>query len=160
MPRKSRIDTPGALHHIMARGIEGGKIFRDNKDRDHFLERLENILKDTGTSCYAWALIPNHFHLLLRTGSTLLTTVMRRLLTGYAQWYNRRHKRQGHVFQNRYKSILCQEDKYFLELVRYIHLNPIRAKTVKDIEILGSYKYSGHSALMGTRPKSKQGGFK
>jgi len=149
MPRKSRIDTPGALHHIMARGIEGGKIFRDNKDRDHFIERLGNILKDTETACYAWALIPNHFHLLLRTGPTPVTTVMRRLLTGYAQWYNRRHQRQGHVFQNRYKSILCQEDKYFLELVRYIHLNPIRAKTVKDIEILNSYKYSGHSAIMG-----------
>ena len=76
MPRKSRIDTPGALHHIMARGIEGGKIFRDDKDRDQFLERLENILKETGTSCLAWALIPNHFHLLLRTGSTPITTVI------------------------------------------------------------------------------------
>ena len=149
MPRKSRIDAPGSLHHIMARGIEGGKIFRDDKDRNHFLERLENILRDTETSCYAWALIPNHFHLLLRTGLTPVTTVMRRLLTGYAQYFNRRHKRQGHVFQNRYKSILCQEDKYFLELVRYIHLNPIRAKTVKDIEILGAYKYSGHSTIMG-----------
>jgi putative transposase len=149
MPRKSRIDTPIALHHIMARGIEGGKIFRDDKDRDQFLERLETILKDTGTSCFAWALIPNHFHLLLRTGSTPITTIMRRLLTGYAQWFNRRHKRQGHLFQNRYKSILCQEDKYFLELVRYIHLNPVRAKRVKDIGILCTYKYSGHSSIMG-----------
>jgi putative transposase len=149
MPRKSRIDTPAALHHIMARGIEGGKIFRDDKDRDQFLERLETILKETGTSCFAWALIPNHFHLLLRTGSTPITTVMRRLLTGYAQWFNRRHRRQGHLFQNRYKSILCQEDKYLLELVRYIHLNPIRAKTVKDIGMLGSNKYSGHSTIMG-----------
>ena len=149
MPRQSRIDTPGALHHIMARGIEGGKIFRTTSDRKHFLERLENILKETETYCYAWALIPNHFHLLLRTGSTPITTVMRRLLTGYAQWYNRRYQRQGHVFQNRYKSILCQEDKYFLELVRYIHLNPVRAKIVKDLERLDSYKYSGQSVLMG-----------
>jgi REP element-mobilizing transposase RayT len=133
----------------MARGIEGGKIFRNNSDRDHFLERLEKILKETEASCYSWALIPNHFHLLLRTGPTPITTVMRRLLTGYAQWYNRKYKRQGHVFQNRYKSILCQEDKYFLELVRYIHLNPIRAKIVKDFDSLKKYKYCGHSAVMG-----------
>ena len=149
MPRQSRIDTPGALHHIMARGIEGGNIFRNDDDRGHFLERLENILKETETSCYAWALIPNHFHLLLRTGLTPITTVMRRLLTGYAQWYNRRYRRQGHVFQNRYKSILCQEDKYFLELIRYIHLNPVRAKIVEDLDNLGSYRYSGHSVIMG-----------
>jgi REP element-mobilizing transposase RayT len=149
MPRQSRIDTPGALHHIMARGIEGGKIYRNNYDREHFLERLEKILKETKTSCYAWALIPNHFHLLLRTGPIPITTVMRRLLTGYAQWYNHRYQRQGHVFQNRYKSILCQEEKYFLELIRYIHLNPIRAKIVKDLDILGSYKYCGHSVIMG-----------
>ena len=149
MPRQSRIDTPGALHHIMARGIEGGKIFRDNDDREHFIERLEKILKETETSCYAWALIPNHFHILLRTGPTPITTVMRRLLTGYAQWYNRRYRRQGHVFQNRYKSILCQEDKYFLELIRYIHLNPIRAKIVEDLDSLCSYRYSGHSVIMG-----------
>ncbi len=149
MPRQSRIDTPGALHHIMARGIEGGNIFRNDDDKEHFLERLEKILKETETSCYAWALIPNHFHLLLRTGTTPITTVMRRLLTGYAQWYNRRYRRQGHLFQNRYKSILCQEDKYFLELVRYIHLNPIRAGLVKDLDILGSYRYCGHSVVMG-----------
>jgi putative transposase len=149
MPRKSRIDTPGALHHIMARGIEGGKIFRNDDDRKHFLDRLKNILMETETSCYSWALIPNHFHLLLRTGATPITTVMRRLLTGYAQGYNRKYKRQGHVFQNRYKSILCQEDKYFLELVRYIHLNPLRAKIVEDLDLLNRYKYCGHSVVMG-----------
>jgi REP element-mobilizing transposase RayT len=128
----------------MVRGIEGGKIFRDDKDRDQFLERLENILKDTQTSCLSWALIPNHFHLLLRSRSTPIKTVMRRLLTGYTQWFNRRHKRQGNLFQNRYKSILCQEEKY-----RYIHLNPLCAGRVKDIGMLGSYKYCGHSGIVG-----------
>jgi REP element-mobilizing transposase RayT len=77
-----------------------------------------------------------HFHLLLRTGRTPIATVMRRLLTGYAVSHNRRHRRHGHLFQNRYKSILCQEDIYLLELVRYIHLNPIRAKLVSDIKAL------------------------
>ena len=112
MPRKSRIDAAGALHHIMVRGIEGGVVFRSDKDRDHFLERLGGILKDTTTPCYAWALIPNHFHLLLRTGAVPISTVMRRLLTGYALWFNRTHGRSGHLFQNHFKSILCQEEVY------------------------------------------------
>ena len=122
----------------MARGIEGSKVFRSDTDRDNFLERLAKILQDTNTICYAWALIPNHFHLLFRTGSVPISTVMRRLLTGYALWYNRRHRRHGHLFQNRFKSILCQEDSYLLELVRYIHLNPIRAGLVKDVDELNT----------------------
>lgn len=88
---------------------------------------IGNILSDTKTSCFAWALIPNHFHLLLRSGSQPLATVMRRLLTGHAMGFNRRHHRSGQLFQNRYKSILCQEEPYLLELIRYIHLNPLRA---------------------------------
>jgi REP element-mobilizing transposase RayT len=149
MPRKARIDAPGGLHHIIARGIARKKVFNDNDDRDFFVERFGSILNDTGTQCFAWALIPNHFHLLLKTGSTPIATVMKRLLTGYAMHYNRRHKRYGHLFQNRYKSILCQEDTYLLELVRYIHLNPLRAKLIGDMEGLDRYPYSGHSALMG-----------
>lgn len=149
MPRQSRIDTAGALHHIMVRGIEGSKVFRSDNDRDGFLERLGRVFQETNTICYAWALIPNHFHLLLRTGSVRISTVMRRLLTGYALWFNRRHRRHGHVFQNRFKSILCQEDSYLLELVRYIHLNPIRAGIVKDLDELGAYAYCGHSVVMG-----------
>jgi REP element-mobilizing transposase RayT len=112
MPRKARIDAPGAFHHIICRGIERRKIFYDDTDRDNFLKRLENILKETSTPCYGWALIPNHFHLLLRTGQVPITTVMRRLLTGYAVNFNRRHRRYGHLFQNRFKSILCQENIY------------------------------------------------
>ena len=149
MPRKSRIDAAGALHHIMVRGIEKTKIFRNNADMQHFLGRLEEILQKTKTACYAWALIPNHFHLLLRTGEVPISTVMRRLLTGYAVWYNLRYRRRGHLFQNRFKSILCQEDVYLLELVRYIHLNPIRARLVEDLNELGGYEYCGHSAVLG-----------
>ena len=149
MPRGSRIDAAGAVHHIMVRGIERRKLFESDADRDHFIHRLGDILQDTKTVCYAWALIPNHFHLLLRTGSTPISTVMRRLLTGYAIWYNRRHRRDGHLFQNRYKSILCQEDTYLLELVRYIHLNPLRARQVRDLTELDHYAYCGHSYLVG-----------
>lgn len=149
MPRKSRIDAPGALHHIIVRGIERRKLFVDDSDRDNFLDRIGGILNETDTSCYAWALIPNHFHLLLRTGKVPIATVMRRLLTGHAGYFNKRHRRSGHLFQNRYKSILCQEDIYLLELVRYIHLNPLRARLVKEFDRLKKYPYCGHSALMG-----------
>jgi REP element-mobilizing transposase RayT len=89
MPRQSRIDKPGALHHIICRGIEKRDIFKDDKDRDNFVRRLGTVLSETRTPCYAWALIPNHFHLLLRTGKVPVSTVMRRLLTGYAVSFNR-----------------------------------------------------------------------
>lgn len=151
MPRKSRIDAPGALHHIIGRGINRNLIFQDELDRDRFIERLALLLSETHTACYAWALIPNHFHLLLRSGVSPVAGLMRRLLTGYAVVYNRRHRRWGHLFQNRYKSILCQEEPYLLELVRYIHLNPLRAKLVDSLEALDKYPYSGHSVLMGQR---------
>jgi REP element-mobilizing transposase RayT len=156
MPRKARIDAPGALHHIIVRGIERRKIFYNNRDRDNFLERLAVVLTETSTPCFAWTLIPNHLHLLLRTGTTPIATVMRRLLTGYAVTFNRRHRRHGQLFQNRYKSILCQEDLYLLELVRYIHLNPLRAGIVKELKELDRYPYSGHSVLMGKNKREWQ----
>ncbi len=156
MPRKARIDAPGALHHVIARGIEKRNIFRDNFDRDNFLGRLSKIIIETQTCCYAWALIPNHFHLLLKTGRVPIATVMRRLLTGYAVSFNRRHTRQGHLFQNRYKSILCEEEAYLRELVRYIHLNPLRAGLVENMQRLDSYPYTGHSAIMGRKPNHWQ----
>ena len=149
MPRKARIDAPGALHHIMARGIEGRPIFKNDHDREDFIKRLASIIEETETICLAWALLPNHFHLLLISGPVPIAKVMLRLLTGYAVSYNLRHKRQGHLFQNRYKSILCQEEPYLLELVRYIHLNPIRASIVSDIKSLEKYPYCGHGTLMG-----------
>ncbi|WP_235506230.1 transposase [Desulfatitalea tepidiphila] len=156
MPRKARIDAPGALHHIILRGIERRKIFYDDQDRDNFLDRLETVLTDTETPCFAWALMPNHVHLLLKTSATPIPTVMRRLLTGYAVSFNRRHHRHGQLFQNRYKSILCQEDLYFLQLVRYIHLNPFRARLVPDMKGLDYYAYAGHSTVMGNHDRPWQ----
>lgn len=149
MPRQSRIDRTGALHHVIVRGIERRKIFNDDKDGYDFLRRLGTILDETRTPCYAWVLLPDHFHLFLRTGEVPMSTIMRRLLTGHAICYNRRHRRHGHLFQNRYNSILCQEDPYFLELVRYIHLNPIRAGLATNMEQLEKYPFSGHGVLMG-----------
>ncbi|MCX6986057.1 MAG: transposase, partial [Lentisphaerae bacterium] len=156
MPRHARIDAPGALHHIIVRGIERSNIFRDDIDRENFLERLGDLVMQTRTICYAWALIPNHFHLLLKTGNVPIATLMRRLLTGHAAGFNRRHRRSGHVFQNRYKSILCQEDVYLKELVRYIHLNPLRAGLVKDLDELDNFRFAGHGAIMGKNPNEWQ----
>jgi REP element-mobilizing transposase RayT len=149
MPRKARIDAPGALQHIICRGIEHRKIFVDETDKNSFVARLGRVISETQTPCYGWALIDNHFHLLLKTGNVPIATVMRRLLTGYAVSFNLRHNRSGHLFQNRYKSILCQEDAYLLELVRYIHLNPLRAGLVGSMYQLDRYRYCGHSVLMG-----------
>jgi REP element-mobilizing transposase RayT len=108
MPRLARLDAPGALHHLMIRGIERRTIFKDNKDRDNFIQRLGTLVSETQTDCYAWVLMSNHAHFLFRTGAVGLATVMRRLLTGYVVTFNRRHKRHGQLFQNRYKSIICQ----------------------------------------------------
>ena len=149
MPRQARIDAPGALHHIIIRGIEQRAIFKDRIDRANFIKRLGTVISETATPCYAWVLMHNHVHLLLKTGLTPVATLMRRLLTGYAQQFNRRHGRHGQLFQNRYKSFLCQEDAYLLELVRYIHLNPFRANVVKDLKTLNNYAWCGHRVLMG-----------
>ncbi|RMF87789.1 MAG: hypothetical protein D6739_01080 [Nitrospirae bacterium] len=149
MPRQARLDAPGTLHHVMVRGIERRRIVRDRKDREEFVRRLGEIAQETATAVYAWALLDNHAHLLVRSGPGLLSGFMRRLLTGYAVFFNRRHKRHGHLFQNRYKSIVCEEDRYFTELVRYIHLNPLRAGLAAQLADLDRYPYSGHSCLMG-----------
>lgn len=149
MPRQARIDAPEALQHVVVRGIERQRIFRDDADRESLLSRLGQVLMESGVACYAWAFMPNHMHLLLKTGPLPIATAMQRILTGYAVGFNRRHRRHGHLFQNRYKSILCQEDPYLLELVRYIHLNPLRAMLVSNLEDLDRYPYTGHCVLMG-----------
>ena len=133
----------------MIRGIERRNIFKNDYDRQDFLYRLSILLPETNTACYGWVLIPNHAHFLFRTGQVPLATVMRRLLTGYVVSFNRRYKRSGQLFQNRYKSIVCQEDIYLRELVRYIHLNPVRAGIVSGLSELNRYAYCGHSAIMG-----------
>lgn len=151
MPRSARLDILGVLQHIMARGIDGQEIFRDRKDRRWFLERLSEIITEGNGKLYAWALMPNHFHFLLRPLEATMAETMRRLLTGYSVWHNKRHRRSGHLFQNRYKSIIVEEETYFLELVRYIHLNPVRGKLLSEPEQLDSNPYTGHAVIMGNR---------
>jgi REP element-mobilizing transposase RayT len=136
MPRQARLDAPGTLHHVIIRGLESRKVVGDREDRGNFVSRMGKIASDTETVIYAWALMPNHAHILLRSGPHGLSKYMRRFLTGYAITYNRRHTRYGHLFQNRYKSIVCDEDSYFRELVRYIHLNPLRAELVSWLRFI------------------------
>ncbi|MBI3393711.1 MAG: transposase [Nitrospirae bacterium] len=149
MPRQARLDVPGALHHIMVRGINKANIFDDDQDKSRFLERLGQNVLEGKCSIYAWVLMDNHVHILFKSGKYGISAVMRKLLTWYAQYYNRRHHRTGHLFENRYKSILCDEDNYLLALVRYIHLNPIRANIVKTIEEVDRYPFCGHRAIVG-----------
>ncbi len=149
MPRQARIDIPGHLYHVIARGIERGRIFIDDGDYADFLSRFGKNLDKTGNKCLAFSLLPNHFHLLVLRGPRPLAELMRRFMTGYAVHFNLRHQRAGHLFQNRYKAILCEKDSYFLELVAYIHLNPLRAGIVSDLNELRRYPWCGHSAVMG-----------
>ena len=151
MPRQKRLDVSGAVYHVISRGIERRAIYKDDADRTEFLKRLAAALSATKSVCYGWVLMPNHFHLIIRSGIKPLSTVMRKVLTGYAVYFNRRHKRSGYLYQNRYKSILCQEETYLLELVRYVHLNPLRGKLVHTLEELKMYKWSGHAVLMGDK---------
>ena len=156
MPRQPRLDAPGALHHIMGRGIERTNIFRIDRDRNDFLNRLANQSMDGNLIVYAWCLLSNHFHLLVRTGRQSISRSMKKLLTGYVVNFNLRHKRTGHLFQNRYKSIICENDPYLLELTRYIHLNPVRAGIVGGVEELNHYRWAGHSAIMGNVERTWQ----
>ncbi len=151
MPRGPRLDSPGTLHHVMVRGIEKKAIAKDDVDRQAFVDRMGRLSGDLQTPVYAWALMANHAHMLLRSGPSGISAFMRKLLTGYAVVYNLRHGRHGHLFQNRYKSIVVEEDTYFKELVRYIHLNPLRAGNVDSLSRLDRHPWSGHAALMGHR---------
>lgn len=156
MPRTARLDIAGVLQHVIVRGVERRDIFLDDTDRQSFMDRFSLLLVQTETDCLAWSFMTNHVHMLLRPSQCKLAQFMRRLLTGYAVTFNLRHHRSGHLFQNRYKSIICEEDPYLLELVRYIHLNPLRASMVKDMDELNGYPWSGHAVLMGRRAMEGQ----
>lgn len=133
----------------MLRGIERRRIFHDDRDRRDLLDRLSLILPEADMRCFAWALMPNHVHLVVRTGTVPLARVMARVNTGYALAFNQRHERVGYLFQGRYRSFLVAEESYLLTLVRYVHLNPLRSGTVRSLSALGRHRWTGHATLMG-----------
>jgi putative transposase len=151
-----RLDFPGAFQHLMARGIDGVDVFRDRYDREDFLLRLARSSSDTESRVHAWALQPNHVHLLSESGAAGVSALMRKLLGGYARTFNRRHHRVGHLFQGRFRSLLVEEEPYFLELVRYIHLNPVRSGVVADLKDLACYPWTGHPTVLGIHNRTWQ----
>jgi len=150
------VDFPGAIHHVYARGIEKRPIFLDDADRKSFLDRIGKNLPKWGMRCFAWSLMPNHFHLLLQSDKGHLPSFMRCLLTGYSMRFNERHQRVGHLFQNRYKSPVVCKDGYFRDVVRYIHLNPVRSEIVRSIPELEEYPWTGHRHIMRGGPPTWQ----
>ena len=146
MARKPRVEVEGGLYHITARGNNRRRIFDDDEDYRKLLKLLTETKTKLPFYLYAYCFMPNHVHLLVERRQDAICRVMHRLLTGYSRYYNRRYRRVGHLFQKRYKAILCQTDQYLAELVRYIHLNPVRARMVSNP---ASYPYSSHRVYLG-----------
>jgi len=130
MARPLRLEYPGAVYHVIARGNERREIFRDDADRQLYLDRVRHYQEKFGFKLYAYCLLTNHLHLALETGQVPLSRIMLGIQGSYTQAFNRRHRRAGHLFQGRYKAFLVQKDRYLIALVRYIHENPIKAKIV------------------------------
>jgi len=128
MARPIRLEFSGALYHVTARGNARQDIYVDDKDRRYFLETLSYCTKTYHWQCHAYCLMSNHYHLLIETGDANLSKGMRHLNGVYAQYFNTRHKRVGHLLQGRFKAILVEKESYLLELARYIVLNPVRAR--------------------------------
>lgn len=148
MARRPRLFAPGILYHVIVRGNYRQKTFLGARDYRAYLERLVRYRKRFGVTVYAYCLMSNHAHLLVETGSEPLSRFMQGLQQSYTQYFNRKHHKVGHLFQGRYKAIVCEKDEYLLTLVRYIHLNPIRAKLVHRLD---DYPYSGHREYCGVR---------
>ena len=148
MARSLRIQYVDAYYHVTCRGNDRRSIYRDDSDRELFLEKLKASLEIYGVTLHAYVLMGNHFHLLVQTPKANLSEFMRHFNIAYTGAYNRRHKRVGHLYQGRYKAILVEGDTYLLELSRYLHLNPIRIKPHKgrgyneQWRVLEKYRWS------------------
>jgi len=148
MARRPRVVAPGLLYHVIVRGNRQRKTFRGDEDYQAYLDRLEHYRAKFNVRVYAYCLMPNHVHLLVESGSDPLGKFMQGLQQSYTQYFNYRYRKVGHLFQGRYKAIICEKDKYVLALLRYIHLNPVRARLVEQPE---GYVYSGHRSYLSDR---------
>ncbi len=145
MARRPRLFAPGLLYHVIVRGNQRQKTFVTERDYHAYLERLSTYRQRYEVVLYAYCLMPNHVHLLVQTAAEPLSKFMQGLQQSYTQYFNRTHRKVGHLFQGRYKAIVCEKDRYLLALIRYIHLNPVRAKLVTRPQ---EYPYSGHQAYL------------
>ena len=150
MPRQLRIQYEGAFYHITSRGVERRKIFIEDQDYEKFYSYLEKTAEIYHLIIHAFCLMPNHYHIECETPRANLSEAMQWLNTSYTVYFNRRHKRSGHLFQGRYKALLVEKESYLSELNRYIHLNPLRAKLVKKIE---DYRWSSYLVYLGKNKK-------
>jgi REP element-mobilizing transposase RayT len=146
MPTPLRIASPGAVYHVRSRGNDRGGVFFDDADRRYYLDLLYSAVTGFRLKVYAYALMSNHIHLFLRTLLPNISEAMYRVNIDYAHYFNRRHRRTGHLFESRFKSKLVQEDRYFLALLRYVHMNPVSAGLVAGP---GEYDWSSHKAYLG-----------
>jgi len=142
VPRTGRKRSEGGIYHIVLRGSNRQTIFEDEEDAIKFVETLQTYKDISGYKVYAYCLMGNHVHLLLKEEQEELGIIMRRIGASYVYWYNRKYQRCGHLFQDRYKSEAVEDDRYFLTVLRYIHRNPLKAGIVKDI---AAYKWSSYS---------------
>ena len=150
MARPLRIEYPGAVYHVTSRGNEKKPVFKDDTDRQNFLNTLQHVSKRYNWICHAYCLMTNHYHLLIETPDGNLALGMRQLNGVYTQLFNKLHNRAGHLFQGRYKAILIQKDSHLLEVCRYVVLNPVRARMVDRPD---EWKWSSYLATAG-RAKS------
>lgn len=146
MARKPRIEYEGAFYHVIVRGNRREKIFRDNKDYLKYLEILSSYKKRHHFNIYCFVLMSNHIHLLIECGKTPLSKIQQGINQSYTTYFNRKHNMAGHLFQGRYKAILCDKDRYLLSLIKYIHLNPVRAKIAIEAD---QYQWSSHKCYIG-----------
>ena len=146
MGRGRRVTYPGAFFHCINRGNQRESIYRDEQDYQLMLDSLGEVSTRFGARIHGYCLMPNHFHLLIQQQEISISTIMRSLTTRYAICFNRKYGKVGHVFQGRFRGILCDQHSYLLELIRYIHLNPMRAKLVEQPQ---DWKWSSLAAYLG-----------
>jgi putative transposase len=146
VPRPLRLQAPGAYYHITSRGVDGRSLFVDSLDREVFLSVLATVVKDYALECHSYCLLSTHFHLILGTPHANLSAAMQRLNSGFAQSYNRRYARTGHLFERRYHSVHLQTEGHLLEAVRYVALNPVRAGICARAD---QWRWSSYPQLIG-----------
>ncbi|HET7452478.1 MAG TPA: transposase [Thermoanaerobaculia bacterium] len=149
MARQRRLEYPGALYHVISRGIERRDLFRDDVDRKRYLRLLESAVGRFHFRLYAYCLMTNHVHLALEATTVPLSRIMRSINTSYAGYFNVRHKRSGYLFQGRYKALVVDREAYLLSLIRYIHENPVKASMVAKAE---EYAWSSHQSYLRKAP--------
>lgn len=153
MPRRARRQSTNGIYHIMLRGINRQQIFEDDEDRGHFLETVQIYKETCGYKLYAYCLMGNHIHILLKEGAEPLTQILKRIAGSYVYWYNWKYHRCGHLFQDRFKSEPVEDNGYFLTVLRYIHQNPVKAgicKYAEDYPYSSMRAYLTHSVLVDT----------